>query len=147
VKRVADDGGRVGWLSRRAEQRPTEREEPQMTRQTKADLQAKLEQTIALLTAAEQERDAARADAERARRERDDARRAAGRCTTVGRVTATGPFNAADLHASVAEVKGNREVYVEVKGVRRRLDNVFTEDGLGRTLVLSDGAGSTFRTR
>lgn len=118
-----------------------------MTRQTKADLQAKLEQTIALLTAAEQERDAARAEAEHARRERDDARRAAGRCTTVGRVTATGPFNAADLHASVAQVRGNREVYVEVKGVRRRLHNVFTEDGLGRTLVLSDGAGSTFRTR
>lgn len=118
-----------------------------MTRQTKADLQAKLEQTIALLTAAEQERDAARADAELARRERDDARRAAGRCTTVGRVTATGPFNAADLHAAVAEVGGTRDVYVEVKGVRRRLHNVFTEDGLGRSLVLSDGAGSTFRTR
>lgn len=118
-----------------------------MTRQTKADLQAKLEQTIALLTAAEQARDAALAAAERALRERDDARRAAGRCTTVGRVTATGPFNAADLHASVAEVGGTRDVYVEVKGIRRRLGSVFTEDGLGKTLVLTDGSMSTFRTR
>src|SRR5690606_25991077 len=113
-----------------------------MTRQTKADLQAKLEQTIALLTAAEQERDAARA-----RRSRDEARWAAGRWRTVRRVTATGRINAAALLASVAEVMGNREVYVEVNGVRRRLGNVFNEDGLGRTLVLSDGAGSTFRTR